>query len=150
FFIWLTRKVLWLFMMVGHGVSGFMLRQMECDADRTSIRLAGSQAFLSTSRQLMILNIAAQAAQGNLNQFYREGRLPDDLPRLINANAKELPASVETAVTQMFKSGSTGWLDTHPCDRERMGHAERENAPGIFRSERPAAILFWDLGKISK
>jgi Zn-dependent protease with chaperone function len=149
-FIWLTRMVLWLFMMVGHLVSGFMLRQMECDADRKSIRLAGSKAFTTASRQTTILNIAAQAAQDNLNQFYREGRLPDDLPRLIIANAQQLPPSVEAAMTQLVKKGSTGWLDTHPCDRERLAHAERENAPGIFHSEQLASVLFRDLAKISK
>ena len=33
-FVWLTRKILWLLMMVGHLVSGFLMRQMEVDADR--------------------------------------------------------------------------------------------------------------------
>jgi len=32
--VWLTRGVLWLLMAVGHGLSCFMLRQMEYDADR--------------------------------------------------------------------------------------------------------------------
>jgi Zn-dependent protease with chaperone function len=149
-FIWLTRRVLWVFMMAGHLVSGFLLRQMECDADRKSVRLAGSPAFTSTTRQIALLNIAAQGAQDNLYQFYREGRLPDDLPQLILVNLKQLPPGAEAAVTRVFKEGSTGWLDTHPCDRERVASAKRENAAGVFHSDQPAQALFRDFAKTSK
>jgi Zn-dependent protease with chaperone function len=33
-FIWLTRKILWVLMMLGHAISTFLLRHMEFDADR--------------------------------------------------------------------------------------------------------------------
>jgi len=47
-------------MMTGHTVSGYMLWQMEFDADRHEARLAGSDVFQSTARQLVALNVANQ------------------------------------------------------------------------------------------
>ena len=35
--------MLWVLMWIGHGVSSFMLRQMEFDADRYEARVAGSE-----------------------------------------------------------------------------------------------------------
>jgi Zn-dependent protease with chaperone function len=149
FFIWLTRKVLWGFMMVGHLVSSFLLRQMECDADLKSIRLAGSDAFISSTRQIALLNLASQVAQDNLAQFHREGRLPDNLPLLVLINARQLPPKVEATVTEQLKKGVTGWLDTHPCDRERAAQARSENEAGLFHCEQPASLLFLDFPKVS-
>ena len=40
--VWLTRRILWVLMMIGHGVSGLLLRQMEFDADRHEVRFSGS------------------------------------------------------------------------------------------------------------
>lgn len=89
--VWITRKVLWLLMMLGHFLSGFILRQMEFDADRHEARLAGSDAYESTTRRLHLLDLATQGAFADLGEFYREGRLGDDLPRLIAANADQVP-----------------------------------------------------------
>lgn len=44
-FVWITRKILFGLMVIGYAVGGFLLRQMEFDADRYEARLAGSEAF---------------------------------------------------------------------------------------------------------
>ena len=44
-FVWLTRRILWCLMMIGHIVSGILLRQMEFDADRHEAQLTGSDTF---------------------------------------------------------------------------------------------------------
>ena len=66
FCVWITRKILWLLMLLGHIVAGFMLRQMEFDADRYEARLAGSDTFECTCRQLRVLGIAWHGAQVDL------------------------------------------------------------------------------------
>src|SRR5262249_8077181 len=128
FFVWVTRKILWVLMMIGHVVSGFMLRQMEFDADRHETRLAGSDKFESNARQLVLLNIANQGAQQDLGRFYQEGRLADNLPRLIMANVEQLPPEATKAVDDYVEKSTTGWFDTHPCDRDRIANAHHENA----------------------
>ncbi|MCE9556994.1 MAG: M48 family metallopeptidase [Planctomycetes bacterium] len=150
FFVWLTRRILWVLMMVGHGVSGFMLRQMEFDADRHEARLAGSDTFETTARRLVELNVANQGAQSDLSSFYREGRLGDDLPKLILHNVSQFTPEVYAKLAQMTEESKTGWLDTHPCDKDRIASAQRENAPGIFRLDRPASELFRDFDATSK
>jgi Zn-dependent protease with chaperone function len=143
-FVWITRKILWVLMMVGHAVSGFMLRQMEFDADRHEARLAGSEVFESTSRSIFLLSVAAQGAQSDLGDFYREGRLCDNLPKLILHNYREFTPDVLHKLDTISSETKTGWLDTHPCDTERIASAKGENAPGIFQIELPASVLFAD------
>ena len=60
--VWLTRRILWILMQAGHGISCFMLRQMEYDADSYEAKLAGSDAFESTATRLPVLNVALQFA----------------------------------------------------------------------------------------
>src|SRR5205085_783656 len=72
--VWLTRRILWLLMYAGHLVAGFMLRQMEFDADKYETRLAGSHSFEATSRQLKLLGLAWRGAEHDLASHHRDGR----------------------------------------------------------------------------
>lgn len=58
--VWLTRKILWVLMTLGNLVGGFLLRQMEFDADRHEARLAGSRIFATTARQLSVLGVGGR------------------------------------------------------------------------------------------
>ena len=140
--VWLTRKVLWVLMMAGHLISGYLLRQMEFDADRHEARLAGSRTFATTARQLAVLNVAYRGAINDLGGFYSEGRLGDNLPKLILLNVDQLPEAVHTKIDEMILESKTGLLDTHPADTERMASAAQENTEGIFQLRLPAAHLF--------
>ncbi len=142
FGVWLTRKVLWVLMVAGHLVGGYLLRQMEFDADRHEARLAGSRTFATTARQLSVLGIAYKGAMGDLGSFYREGRLGDNLPKLILLNVDQLPEKVHAKIDEMILESKTGIFDTHPSDRERMASAAKENTEGIFQLRLPAAHLF--------
>ena len=42
--VWFSRQLLTLLLLIGHGLSSLLLRQMEIDADRCEYRLAGSAA----------------------------------------------------------------------------------------------------------
>lgn len=144
FFVWLTRKMLWVLMMLGHIVAGYLMRQMEFDADRYEARLAGSETFAKTCRQLHVLGVAAQGARSDLNEFYQDGRLADDFPKLIMANVGQLPEEVQKKIDEIIAESETGLFDTHPADSERIANAAREAAAGIFQIELPATVLFTD------
>jgi hypothetical protein len=137
-------------MMIGRVVSGFMVRQMEYDADRHETRLGGSDTFESTSRQLVLLNFADHGAKQDLSRFYQEGRLADNLPRLIMANLEQMPPEAVKAVEEYLEKSSTGWFDTHPCHRDRVANAHQENAVGIFRLDQPATLLFRDFAETAR
>jgi Zn-dependent protease with chaperone function len=140
--VWLTRRILWCLMMIGHCVAGFLLRQMEFDADRHAAEFAGSDAFIETTNTLSQLTLADQQFRNQLGSFDREGRLVDNLPRLIVMNSWQLSKEAHEYLARMAFEQKTRWFDTHPADRDRIATVEGENAPGIFRLKHPAELLF--------
>lgn len=143
-FVWLTRKVLWALMMLGHGISSFMLRQMEFDADRYEAWVAGSEEFESTSRAIVEISVASQSAQSDVRTAWNEQRLVDDLPAFIAGKADLLPQEVRAELRKEMDGSRTGWWDTHPSDRDRIDNARREAAEGLLRLALPASSLFAD------
>jgi Zn-dependent protease with chaperone function len=150
FFVWVTRKILWLLMLLGHLVAGFMLRQMEFDADRYEARVAGSETFEATCRRLLLLNVGWQGAQSDLSDFYHEGRLVDNLPRLILVNIEKFPPELRQKLDAIITESKTGLFDDHPADSERIASAKAEQTPGVFHSNLPATVLFQDFDACAK
>jgi len=148
--VWLSRRILWVLMHAGHGISCFMLRQMEYDADSYETKLAGSDVFESAASRLRVLNAATQVAYQDVRQSWASNRLPEDLPLLIHHKASSLPAAVQQKLSTSAASAKTGWFDTHPCDADRIRAARRLNQPGVFRLTEPAARLFSDFAAVSK
>jgi len=140
--VWLSRRILWVLMMVGHAVSSFMLRQMEFDADKHETHLVGSETFESSCRRLTELGLAHQKAHSDMSGFYREGRLGDNLPRLTRFNADQIDKPLAAKLRAAVDQAKTGLFDTHPSDNARIAAARAENAPGILTIDRPASELF--------
>lgn len=140
----LGRGLLWLLMHGGIVVSGFLLRQMEYDADLHAIRFAGSRNFHEMQLRLRLLGAAASQAEVDLLHYLTTGRLPDNLARLIQARVAQLsPEAVQQELARM-RSESASWWSTHPSDGARLDAAARANAPGIFHCPGPSAVLFTD------
>ncbi|MBI1784189.1 M48 family metalloprotease [Candidatus Sumerlaeota bacterium] len=141
-FMLLTRGILWCLMTFGHLISCFMLRQMEYDADRYEARLAGSEVFVESSLITQVLCVAEGAAYHELKAALKQRQLADDLPMLIFAHYRSIPYEVKTKIADTILTRKTGLFDTHPSDAQRIASAQRENAPGIFKIERPARDIF--------
>ena len=148
--VWLSRRILWALMHAGNAISCFMLRQMEYDADSYEAKLAGSDAYASTSSRMRVLNVATQTAYEDVRQSWASSRLPENLPLLINHKAGSLPAEVRHKLSTSAGSEKTGWFNTHPCDADRIRAALRLNEPGVFRLTEPATGLFSDFADLSK
>jgi Zn-dependent protease with chaperone function len=140
--VWLTRRILWGLMFLGHVVAGFLLRQMEFDADRYETRLAGSQTFDATCRRLRLLGLAWQKTQSDMGDYYSEGRLADNLPKLLVHNLQNLPPEAHKLIAELIDKSEANWFDSHPADKDRIASAGAEQAAGAFRSQLPAAVLF--------
>ncbi len=132
FFIWVTRRILWVLMMVGHGISCFMLRQMEFDADHYETCLSGSDTFEESMRLVTTLSAAHHFALEHLSASWDEGRLADNLPALVALNLKTLPAEVKQKIEVHISESKTEFMATHPADRDRIQHAKALNMSGIF------------------
>ncbi len=142
--VWISRGVLWVLMNLGHLLSCFMLRQMEYDADRYEARVAGSDAFESTAHRLRQLFAGSQAAIQQLQLTWSDGHLGDDLPALISRRAAAVPEEAMQELHRMALDEKSSIFATHPADGDRIASARREGAPGIFRFDQPAALLFED------
>ena len=148
--VFLSRRILWALMQVGHGVSCFMLRQMEYDADRYECQVAGSVAFRETMLRLVELNVATSAAYAALSDSWRAQRLPDSLPQFIVGTSTDMAPEVREETGRRVAESKTGLFDTHPCDTDRIRAAEALDAPGVFRSTDAASALFRDFASLSR
>ncbi len=148
FSIWLSRRILWVLMHLGHVISCFMLRQMEYDADGYETRLAGSEAFARTATKLQQLHAAGLFAYEKVRESWNGRRLPENLPSFINVCINNTPAELR----EKIESGTreTRFLDTHPCDADRIKAAKTLNQTGIFHNDRPASELFNDFDGLCK
>jgi Zn-dependent protease with chaperone function len=141
--VMVARAVLWLFMMVGHGISAFLMRQMEFDADAAEIRLAGSDAFKRTTRKLLTLcamRAAADQQVAEIWQFHRH--LPDNLPILLEHYLRSVPAEIVASIELNLQQTKAHWSATHPSPSERMQRAEAMGCCGQELADAPARDLF--------
>ena len=147
--VWCSRRVLAALMMLGHGISCFMLRQMEYDADSYEIKLVGSEAFIATSTRMRELNVAAQLGHRELYDSWMRKRLPSNLPAFMLRQGERIPAEV-LAQIRKAPEVATGKFDTHPADADRVRAAERAKSAGILvGGDVPATILFRDFNALS-
>jgi hypothetical protein len=135
--IWLTRKLLWVFMIVGHGISCFMLRQMEFDADHYETQLSGSGGFAETAERLRLLSLGWRRAIAQQQEAFQGKRLVDDLPGLIAIETQRLPSEAREALQKAASESKTGWFDTHPSDADRVRVAEAEATDGCAQRREP-------------
>ena len=91
FFVWLSRRILWVLMVIGYLVSGLLLRQMEYDADRYEARVVGSETFEATTKQLRTFGLSYQAAQMKTIQLLQAGHYPDNLSGLMSILHSRMP-----------------------------------------------------------
>ena len=148
--VWATRKVLYVFMMAGHAVSSYMLRQMEFDADRYEAQMAGSEQFKDTSLQLQRLGVAFQVSHDQLAQAWEDKKLVDNLPRLISHNAKQLPEELDRALLNQMQELKTQVYDSHPGDKERIDNAMAQQAKGVFELDCEIRSVFKSFDAMSK
>lgn len=148
--VWFTRKILYVFMMIGHAVSSYMLRQMEFDADRYEIFMAGSKQFKDTTLQLQRLGAAFQISHDHLAQAWEEKKLVNDFPSLIAHNATQLPPEINKAVLRQIEEAKTQVYDSHPSDKQRIEKAMQEQAPGVFALACESRELFKSFSQLAK
>jgi len=148
--VWLTRQMLRGFMMAGHAVSSYMLRQMEFDADRYETLVSGSQQFRDTTMQLQKLGIAFQISHDYLAQAWEEKKLVSDFPMLVVRNSKQLPDELDKALLRQIEQSKTQVYDSHPSDKERIEHATALQAEGIFNLNRDNRDMFKQFDVLSK
>jgi Zn-dependent protease with chaperone function len=149
-FVWVTRQVLRLLMLLGHGISCFMARQMEYDADQYSARVVGGQEIEPTLCRISELAAARHMAFSELDRAWRDGRLADDLTALVLLNAAKMPPEARQSFRESLSKERTGLFDTHPSVRDRGRAALAGGHKGIFQLEGPAVALLSDYPELCR
>ena len=143
FGVWCSRLSLMLLMFIGHGVSCFLLRQMEYDADSYEIKLAGSDATEATIKRLNVLGEALGRSYKDMRATWNTSKkLPDNFPAFLAHHDHKLPEQVRTKIEDTAGLAKTGLFDTHPSDGDRIRKARQADEPGVFQIEAPATTLF--------
>ena len=139
----LARGVLWLLMICGHVIGAALMRQMEFDADRCEVLVAGSRAFESTAAKFAELGPALHEAHYVIARIWgTRRRLPNDMATLVERYADKQRVERSAEATVQAKAARTGWLDTHPNMAARVGRARRMAESGGDLSDAPATGLF--------
>ena len=142
--IWLSRRILFVLLKIGSATSSLMSRQMEFDADQNAIRLCGSKSF-ARSMELLPQIDAVNEWAAELNEMaYREGRLADDLPLLVQKGLGEMAQDVREKVVSDAMQTTVDMYASHPPTGERVARAEELDLPGILTVAGPASVLFQD------
>jgi Zn-dependent protease with chaperone function len=145
--VWLGRRLLFGLMVLGHGVSCFLSRQMEFDADQYEARVGGSGVFADTALRLRMLDAAAGFV---LSAGIGPGRWVDDLPALVAEVARQAPPRVVADMRMEMQRSGTGLFDTHPSDLERVRRVRAGRFPGLVTGSEPAALLFSDFSEVCR
>ncbi|MBK8978741.1 MAG: M48 family metallopeptidase [Planctomycetes bacterium] len=148
--VWLTRRVLFALMWIARQVSSFTSRQMEFDADRYQIALAGWPVVGATLRELTRLSVAQQNAHELLGASWGERRLVDDLPALIVARRRAMSDELERRIDESLDRETVGRFDTHPRTVDREAAARAIGDDGVFAIDAPARILFDDFERLCR
>jgi Zn-dependent protease with chaperone function len=149
--VWFSRRILQVLMLIGHGISCFMLRQMEYDADYYEIQLAGSEPFEQTVERLHTLGMLAEIGYKEMRTSWNiNRRLPDSVPAYLLTKELEHGENIRGKLKKTLPNSQTKLFDTHPSDADRVRCARLANSPGIFHIERPAAELFSNFPAVSR
>lgn len=147
----LSRAVLRLLRHAGHGVSCLLLREMEHQADRCEIAVAGSATFEETRRRLRTLHETARGYYRTLRAGWdRDRSLPDNFPCGMAAAEAALSADDRAAIVERADRREARWFDTHPPEAERIGRARAAGAAGLFAVDGPATALFADFDVLAR
>jgi Zn-dependent protease with chaperone function len=141
--VWFSRLFLKILMLTGHIIAGFLLRQMEYDADACQIKVVGSGTFEATHRKLATLSAAFQATYAQIGARWKKTRqLPDNVCEVVRQMHENLPPAVLQKIDDELGFRRTSIFDTHPSPADRIRRGRMAGETGIFHDDRPASALF--------
>lgn len=141
--VWFARMILRILMYTGLLIGGFMIRQMEYDADACQIKLVGSETFERTHRKLATLSAAMGKMYKQIHLTWQKNhQLPDNLSEMLRQAHESLPPATLQKIQDRYGLELTGFFDSHPSPADRIRQARRAQDAGAFHDDRPASQLF--------
>jgi len=150
FLAMLSRKAMWLWLQGCQWISGYLLQQLEYDADRYEVQLVGSQQFAETRLRVNTLKQVTKQTLQNLPQDWKERHLANDLMLLILSNAESLSQANIQQLKQKLSKEEKPFFSTRPSDKSRIDFAAAYLYSSLMNSEIPAKELFTDFADLSR
>ena len=145
FCLGVTRLFLRRLFQLSFRMSRRLSQEMEFDADRYGVAVAGSDSFAAISLRLRALAQAMREVEQVNAKAWRAGQLVADLPAAAALRMAQWPPEQWQAVERTLENNDeTRYRDSHPADQARIANAMAQPAAGLFVDERPAASLFAD------
>lgn len=151
FCLGLTRVFLRGLFQVSFRMSRWLSQEMEFDADRYLVAVAGSDNFATTALRLRALSQAMCEVEAINRKAWREGSLVADLPAAAALRLEQWRAEDWQAIERMLDNDDeTRFWDSHPADQARIANAMAQPVAGMFVDERPASALFADFPALGR
>jgi hypothetical protein len=152
FFIWLSRKILTVFLLAGHSISRNFVRQIEFEADDCSVQLAGYESFKSSLTKLdTIANASVEAfAQLKTQRNPNDNSLPDDFIILISSMIRKISDKDNVKIKKILPQEKIIVHTVYPSYQERIEHANKIISNDIFLSDKHASTLFTNFEELTK
>ena len=149
--VWAVRKLLELAFQGIHLVHASLSREMEFQADRVAVRMAGSQAMCDGLYQLGPASQSLQTALGQLGVALEHQLATDDIfyhqSRYLREQLAARPAPAQAASGEPLRRFAPDEVSvvemyaSHPADYLREAHAQAQFVPGPT-DERSPWLLF--------
>ncbi len=151
FFIWISRKILTVFLLAGLLISKAFVRRIEIEADNCSVRIAGFESFKSALTKLRSLTGSSVEAYSQLKKQKspNDNSLPDDFVLLISSINHQLPDK-DIMKTKNESLQEKTALDTAYPFEERMENVKKLISRNLFKSDKSASTLFANFEELTK
>ena len=150
FLAMLCRKLMSLWLQGCGLISGYLLQQLEYDADRHEVQLTGSQRFADTRLRINTLDLVTKQTLQNLTQAWKERHLADDLMNLIMSNLERLPQATAEQLKRNLSKDETTPFSVRPADKTRIALVAANRQTGLINLEIPAKEIFTDFPNLSR
>ena len=139
---WIGRQMLWWFGYLGHKVSGTLSREMEYDADRYAVHVAGTKNFQRSMISVEKHGVAHSITIENLKMLFCDHQVfVNNIPRFMMHIAKTMPGATVRKLANQIEKQKQDSFDTHPPTRDRVEAAEAFSQPSLIMMQRPAKDL---------
>ena len=152
FFIWLSRKILTVFMLAGFLISKIYVRYIEFEADECSVSLNGYEPLKSALTKMQLLRRASQEAFSRLKtqRDPNDNSLPDDFILLISSMSRQSPDQETEKKKKVITEKQGEIRSVSPTDQERLESVKNIASKNLFQSDKPASSLFTNFEELTK
>lgn len=149
--VWFSRLLLRPLMWIGIGISAFVSRQMEYNADAYEIEFVGSEVFENTTVRFAALASSMETAYKQMRVGWHHSRaLPENFPQYLVLHDRRMTEEKRAAIADRVGLDQSQWYSTHPASGDRIRCARLAQKRGIFALDVPAKELFSNFDVIAK